>query len=556
MKKYVAFIIIIIICRGKSQAQNQLQINNLATFTKVWGFLKYYHPEVQKGRLDWDLEYVKTVLTIKKIDQKKTFNSVIINCYLSLPKAKISNQYTQLKSDSILQIFNEQDFVDMNIPASLKKNLEELYQHHLPDSSKYVDNIYNGYKLDYVYHKEEPYAAPAFPDEGHRLLALARWWNIITYFYPHKAKAAPDWDATLTEFIPQMIAAANANEYRETFLRLINKLKDSHTWFKQKEWNAAHGDFMNVPFDVYYAGGKFVIGYSKYDSLMKANDLKIGDVIVAVKGLPIAYRLKQVANYTTGSNNASYYRDLGRNIFRLDSNTNLQITISRNGRLQKKNIKLYTYGQLYQYRLKHLPQIAQKLGNGIWYVRFCEIGNTTALKKMFNDIKDAKTVIWEMRDYPSFQITEAMWPGLIAKRVFASADYNAVLEFPGTFKKASGQIPSAPDTLGLPLFNGKLIVLVNEQTQSLAESVAMELRSRPNTVIVGRQTAGATGNMLFTDFPGGIEASYTAVKVVGANASFEQGRGVKIDQKIKLTPANIASTSDYLLSQAYQMALK
>lgn len=557
MKKFSAFITVILVgCTCLSQAQNQQQTKNISTFTKVWGFIKYYHPEAAKGRPDWDAEYLKTVLTVKQIADSKSFNEFIIKWYQSLPKANVSTQITQLQGDSILRVFDERDLARLDIPAVLKKNLQELYRYHLPDSSRYIDNKYKGYTLDYVYHNEDPYALPAYPDEAHRLLALARWWNIISYFYPHKAVSAPKWDEVLNEFFPQLILARNADAYRETILRLTNKISDSHTWFIQKQWNAAHGDFLNMPFDTYYAGGKFLIGYSRYDSLIKAADLKVGDEILAINGLAVSERVKQIAEYATGSNASSYYRDLGRNIFRVDSATSINVKFKRNTKILDKLLKLYTYGELYQYRIKHQRQIAQNFGNGVWYVRFCEVSNVQALKKMFTDIQQAKTVILEMRDYPNFQMVQAMWPGLVAKRVPAGADYNAVLEFPGTFKESNEQIESSPDTLGLPLFKGKLIVLVNEQTQSLAESVVLELRTRPNTIVVGRQTAGATGNMLRVDLPGGIEASYTAVKVVGVNGNFNQGKGVKLDKEITLSPAKIASVPDYLLEQAYQLALK
>lgn len=555
MKKLSAIIAIISLCAGNLRAQDGQQIKNLSTFTKVWGFLKYYHPDAAKGKPDWDEEYIKSVLTIKKTSHIGPFNEFIIKWYSRLPKAKLSDKITQLKGDSIMRVFDKQDIAKFGAPAILQKNLEELYQRHLPDSSKYINDTDRGYTYDFIFHNENPMPTPLYPDEPHRLLALARFWNIINYFYPHKAAFAPGWDKVLAEFIPKFMNARNADEYRNAFLQLTAHLHDSHAFFLQKEWNAGHGDFLNMPFDTYYAEGKFVIGYSKYDSLMKAADLKIGDEIVAINGMPVAERVKQIDPRTTGTNRSSYYRDLGRNIFRIDSNINIKVTLSRDGQLLDKQLKLYTYGELYQYRVKHRPKITEDYGHGIWYVRLCEVGDVKTLKKMYTDIANAKTVILEMRDYPSFSIVQAMWPGLVAKRVPAEIDYNGILAFPGSFKAHVSQLPATPDTLNLPLFKGKLIVLVNEQTQSLAESVASELRQRPNTIIMGRQTAGATGNMLRIDIPGGIEASYTSVKVVGVNRSFEQGKGVKLDKEIKLTVKKIRSVPDYLLEQAYQASL-
>ena len=35
--------------------------NNLALLGKIWGYLKYYHPTVAEGELDWDNELVNMV---------------------------------------------------------------------------------------------------------------------------------------------------------------------------------------------------------------------------------------------------------------------------------------------------------------------------------------------------------------------------------------------------------------------------------------------------------------------------------------------------------------
>ncbi|OOQ60814.1 S41 family peptidase [Mucilaginibacter pedocola] len=555
MKKITAIIAVLLLGAAVLKAQSKQQIENLTAYTKVWGFLKYYHPSAAKGQPDWDAEYIKNVPAINKIAERGAFDKFITEWYNSLPKAKLSGEVTRLQGDSVIKVFDEKDIARFGIPKVLQKSLEELYLYHLPDSSKYINDFDGRYKYDHVFHNEDPMAAPLYPDEAHRLLALARFWNIVNYFYPHKKTNAPGWDEVLVEFIPKFKEARNADEYREAFLQLTTRIHDSHSWFLQKEWNAAHGDFLNMPFDTYYAEGKFLIGYSKYDSLMRAADLKVGDEIVAINGLPVLERVKQIAPHTTGTNASSYYREIGRNLFRIDSNKTVRITLDRNGQRLEKQLKLYTYGELFQYRVKHRPKIATDMGHGVWYVRFCEIGDVRTLKKMYTDIANAKTVILEMRDYPSFQIVQAMWPGLVAKRLPAEVNYNAILGFPGTFKANISEIPATPDTLGLPLYKGKLVVLVNEQTQSLAESVAAELRMRPNTIIIGRQTAGTTGNMVRVDIPGGIEGSYTAVKVLGINGSFEEGNGVKLDKEVKLSLKNIRSVPDYLLEKAYQESL-
>ncbi|TWR27120.1 hypothetical protein FPZ42_08790 [Mucilaginibacter achroorhodeus] len=556
MKKLpLTLIIILTFTVGVTQAQNRRQVDHLATFAKVWGFLKYYHPAVAKGTANWDKKWLNSVLTIKKIGSLNEYKNFIISFYNSLPKQKIDYSLMPPNGDSVFRVFDKNDLRDFKIPAQMKAEFSDLYLHHQPDSNRYVDNLYKpGVTLDYVYFKEEEYPKPDYPDEAHRLLALVRYWNIINYWYPYKREFAPHWDKVLTDFIPQFINAANKEEYRLVFLKLTAQIKDSHSFFRQNDFYNKR--LQNAPFLLYYSGGKYFVGNDQYPELLNKQDIKAGDEIVSINNKNTRACEDYIKQYCTGSNEATLHREIGRNLFRMDTAKSVQITILRNGKLITQQLKLYSYSELYQYRIKHQPKLWEDMGDGVFYVRFCKITDSNQLKQMYMAIQNAKTVIWEMRDYPYFPTTQIYRPGLFGNQTSEEVNYNAELFYPGMYKAHKEVGDMATDTLNLPHYKGRLIVLVNEFTQSLAESVAAALRCRPNTIVMGRQTAGATGNMFFTDYPGGIAAAYTAVKVVGPNDSFKQGQGVKLDKEIKISAAKMQSSPDYELEQAYRQALK
>ncbi|WP_158557141.1 S41 family peptidase [Mucilaginibacter conchicola] len=555
MKKRALLIIIpLTLAAGVLQAQNRQQVNNLATFARVWGFLKFYHPAVANDTANWDKQWLNSLLTIKKIENNEEFKSFITRWYSQLPKQKVDYSLSQPSGDSVFHVFDEGDIKTFAIPAQMKQEFTDLYLHHRPDSNRYVDNRYGKYTLDYVYFKEEEYTNPDYPDEAHRLLALVRYWNIINYFYPFKQGFAPNWNKVLADFIPQFINAADKDEYRSVFLKLTARIKDSHSFFKQEEFYAHR--LQNAPFLLYYIDGKYIVANDQYGELMNKQGIKQGDEIISINNKNIKACEDYIKQYCTGSNNAVLHREIGRNLFRMDTANSIQLTVRRNGKLITQQLKLYSYGELYQYRLKHQPKLWEDMGNGIFYVRFCKITDGKQLKQMYDSIQNAKTVIWEMRDYPYFPTTQIYRPGIFGNQRSEEINYNTDLFYPGTYRAHTDHDAAPTDTLNLPRYKGRLIVLVNEYTQSLAESVAAALKSRPNTIVIGRQTAGATGNMFFTDYPGGIGAAYTAVKVVGSDGSFKQGQGVKLDKEIKLSVKKMQSVADYELEQAYQQALK
>ena len=41
------------------ETKTNLDIDNVHKLCKVWGFVKYYHPAVTKGKYDWDNQLLK-----------------------------------------------------------------------------------------------------------------------------------------------------------------------------------------------------------------------------------------------------------------------------------------------------------------------------------------------------------------------------------------------------------------------------------------------------------------------------------------------------------------
>lgn len=53
------------------QEQMDLNVENLALLCKIWGFMKYYHPEVRAGKYDWDKELFSIIPSFNCISSKE-----------------------------------------------------------------------------------------------------------------------------------------------------------------------------------------------------------------------------------------------------------------------------------------------------------------------------------------------------------------------------------------------------------------------------------------------------------------------------------------------------
>lgn len=541
MKKIVGLLLLWIIACC-SQAQTNIQVKQLATLGKVWGFLKYYHPTAAKGKPDWDRELVRMVTLVEQVPNAKAFDTLLEEWFQSLPAARLSTIPVNYHADSLTRVFTEKDIQQFRVSNWLQTELVRLYQYHLPDTSRYVTRYYNKHYFDHIIHTEDAHEAPAFPGRPMRLLALFRYWNTIAYFYPHKERLHK-WDDVLTRYINPFLLAKDSAQYRNAVRALIHELSDSHSFLQEPGKT-----YYFTPFRIDYIEGKYLVGECD-DSTVKKWDYRMGDEIIAINGQSIRKREKQLLATTTGTNELSLHRNIAQELLKLGDSV-IQVTFKRNSQLITRAVELHSWEGYRRIPKAPAKPMWQELEKGIWYVRFCRITNADTLRRLFRDIQQAKAVIWEMRDYPNYQVTTALNKFYFSAKTQFTEERSAWDLYPGTFIKSPLYFePVVKEEL---IYQGPMIVLVDEHTQSLSESVAAALTLRPNatTITMGRQTAGTTGNITWFTMPGGIEVSYTGVGVRGLQEGFRQGDGVKLDIPVTLTQARLLQSKDYILEQA------
>jgi len=554
----ICFVFVFILLAGQSAQANTRQADKKATdriaaFTKVWGLLKYYHPAVASGSINWDSVFVAYVPRVTAAKNQKEFNKLIDGLYTSLPAPKLAPNYNLPKADSITSVFTTSEIESYTISAKLKKQLKLLYERHLPAESKYITNKYKEYTLDYVLFLEEPMADVAYPNQEARMLALARYWNTINFFYPHKQTIGKNWDAVLAEYIPVFSEVKDETAYHLAIQKLNRELVDSHAFLRSPVLDGMWGP--NAPFSLSYVEDKFVITSVASDSLAKAQDVKVGDVITSINGKPVKERVDYLRPLLRCSNEPTTYRDIASYLLNVDGINKVTITIARDGKTLTKTIDRYPYQQLTKMQAKSKQELWREVAESIVWVDFGAIKDTLKLPALFTELKNAKTVIWDLRKYPNYDVYLQAIPALFQQQMPVSMSANALVNYPGFFAETTAAF-EPPKYSELTPYYGNMIVLVNEYTQSMGESCAFNLAQRPNTIVMGSQTAGTTGNVTWLPLPGGARIAFTGVGERGAKGSFEQRKGVKIDKEVKPTIASIKTGEDALLDAAILEAQK
>ena len=126
---------------------------------------------------------------------------------------------------------------------------------------------------------------------------------------------------------------------------------------------------------------------------------------------------------------------------------------------------------------------------------------------------------------------------------------NGNVNYPGEFtfgKQLS--IPSKGKT-----YKGKVVVLVNEISQSQAEYTTMGFKVGDNVTIIGSTTAGADGNISSINLPGGLRTSISGIGVYYPDGTETQRVGIIPDIEVKPTIEGIKQERDELMEKAIEI---
>lgn len=100
-------------------------------------------------------------------------------------------------------------------------------------------------------------------------------------------------------------------------------------------------------------------------------------------------------------------------------------------------------------------------------------------------------------------------------------------------------------------YKGKIVILINEGSQSSPEAHAMAFRIAPNATVVGSNSAGADGSVapVFL-LPGGISTKFTGVGIYYPDGRETQRVGIIPDIYVTPTIEGVRNGVDKLVEKA------
>ena len=522
------------------------QKENLFVLARTWGFLKYYHPDVAKGTYDFDSCLFKILPLSLRAANKLERDDLLYAWIASLGDENKYAEVTDRRDSAIYSKPNLAWLFDKRLfSEKLSKKLNNIYLHRNAETNYYVSPAE---ELNPSFKNEASYRSMKAEDDGFRMLALFRYWNIIEYFFPYKHLFTEDWSTILREFIPQFAANSSPLDYRLTCWRLVNKVHDTHASIYGdsilNNWTGMKGPVM----DFKTIDKKIIVSGYLDDSLASFETVKPGDEILTVNGKSIAEIRKTYEPYLCASNATVADRNLIWRFLFFKHDDSLIVTYKRNGEINKTSMHLY-FPPPFQNGDSWRRPMYQLLPGDIGYINIGKM-KADSLPVIFKQFRNTKGIIIDIRNYPREFMPYAMGKYLKPNHTpfvkYTAPDYRN----PGGFRLVDYIKNGPTEKDSVEMYKGMVVILINEQTQSSAEYTAMALRTAPRAVVMGSQTAGADGDVSRVPFPGGFYSPFSGLGIYYPDGKDTQGIGIVPDVFVYPTQKGIAAGKDEVLEKA------
>ena len=532
----------------------ELQAESLYKLCKIWGYAKYRHPSVIDGTLHWDYELLRVMPMVLSAGDGEETNQILAEWLNGFPfEIPAVTQETQM----YLSVQEKNGYGGVNTDwisdsglfgKEVCQYLSRLSQVYISDRkhafASFTSDDFEGGK--YVTFKHEMNIPFQPEDDGVKLLSLFRFWNIYEYYSPNVRITKMDWDQALREAIPNIVQTENKRDYVLAIAQAAAETGDGHLTVADKGLTLFnyYGRYY-LPCTFEQAEGEIVVSCTD-----GSGELKAGDIIRQIDGISIEERIRTLSRYTALPEEDKFTNQLQYSLLKSDKER-ADVKLVRDG----KEISLSV-------RTKDAPaQFQNPYKNGLLKDNIGYIDPSSLkegeLEKLMETFKDTDGIIVALRYYPSVNpislLAEYVTP---EPTVFAWAGF-ANPALPGSFWLMKEELKSGAGTLaetgGYKSYTGRLILLMDQRTQSHGEFTVMSLRQAPGAVVVGSPSVGADGNVTAFSLPGDISMNITGLGVYTPEGGQTQRVGLQPDVECLKTIEGIRAGRDELIEKAMEL---
>ena len=532
-------------------ALTPVQTDNLVTLGKVWGFLKYHHPLITSGQRHWDFDLFRVTPAVLAAPDRAAANAAMEKWVASFGEVAACQPCAVLK-ESDVQLRPAVAWLDdkARLGNELSARLRKIYANRSASGRQFYLTQVGGVGNPQFQH-ELAYVGVKLPDTGLQILAVYRFWNIIEYWFPNRDIIGENWDNVLQQVLPKIALAQDRDTYQREMMALIARIHDTHANLWSSLTVRPPVGTCQLPVDMRFIENRAVVtGYST-SGAGKVMDLKPGDVIAELDGVSVAKLVEAWSPYYAASNDPTRLRDMARSLTK--------------GQCGDASLKVQRESEEVAIKATRVPvaglkpanthdrpgETYQRLSPEIAYLKMSSIKNAD-VARYIDSAAGTKGLIIDIRNYPSDFVVFTLGQLLVTEKTDFVRFTQGDMSNPGAFHWG----PPLSLTPQTPHYPGKVVILVDEVSQSNAEYTTMAFRAATGTKVIGSTTAGADGNVSQIPLPGGLNSMISGIGVFYPDKRPTQRVGIVPDIEVKPTIAGIRAGRDELLDAAMAEILK
>ena len=559
MTKTIFLITFFVICNLCQAQKVNYSDKELFTLCKTWGLLKYYNPAISNGHTDADSLLISSLTKHDKPIE-------IIEKWLNLHS-------TDKFAIKAIEKCNDPENRNFNIAwidkGNLLNNEQQVQLKALVSSDNAPGTYYTHADTTYIRYSgnNEKIYKDKNGDVNYRLLSLFRAWNVIEYFYPYKYSTSKKWDEVLITFIPKFINATTELEYTKVLMEFSGSIEDTHSRIDPSPFADVFGTY-GAPFTFQIAENKIVVTKLIDTDACKKAAIAWGDVITHVNGKSIKAIIAEKSKYMSASNDAVKIRDAYiymftgyKGSFNIKGYNKDNVSFNKAvQRIDRENYVWFANGvpdvNLISYDAKVQKIIySQITKDNVGYIDFALL-QPADIDSIMTGMANTRGIIFDLRGYNddgrllktfNYLLPEPKWFGISSKvnytqpGKFCFQDFIITKEYKFIGKTNPGY------------YKGKVVVIVNENTQSAEELWAMVFKTIPGATVIGSQTAGADGTetpILLTD---GRKLIFSGLGIFYPNKTETQKIGIVPDIFVKPSVNDLQNNVDPLITKAFKI---
>lgn len=517
-------------------------VQDLAKLSKVWGVVKYYHPKAISGDINMDYELFRIMPLI--LEENADVNALLNDWIKSLGKVEETPKQDIEMKESLIQLeaLTQWTWDNEYLGEDLSSQLSNLLETNITER----ENGYVSFNDGDVYasmENERSYDSMNPEDTGYRLLSLFRYWNIIEYYYPYKDIIGEDWDKVLEEFIPKFVDGTDYQSYLLAIGELTTKIHDTHSSVNDEDGNDISSYFGTrwLPASYIQIDGQIII-----NNAVELSDLKNGDIVLSIDNEPIDKIITDRKKYKSQSRDdivIAPYLDIFRTL-----EQEVDVLVVRNN----KELNLNVETSLSQVSGNIKSQTEKLENDKIYYINVGYLKDGE-ISEIMNNASDTEGLIVDMRNYPSSFIPYELADYLIPNEKEFVKAFAANQSLPGQFYYFDTLISGGSKDEMKDIYDGKLVILMDEHTLSQGEFTVMALKNTEDSVILGRDSAGTDGNVVTFTLPGNVTTTITGVGIFHPNGDPTQRIGIKPDIYMDPSIQGIRDGRDEYLEKAIEI---